>query len=53
MSYMIVNLVCIINNLHGVIFVTPIEFIHSIITMYDMYVNITVRTFIYVILYVI
>ena len=50
---MIVNLVCVISNHHCVIFVNPIEFMHAIITMYDMQVNITVKTFTYVIFYVV
>ena len=36
LSYMIVNLVCIINSHHCAIFIISIEFIHSVITMYDM-----------------
>ena len=36
LSYMIVNLACIISNHHCVRFVIPIEFIRSIITMYHM-----------------
>ena len=53
LSYIIVNLACIISNHHCALFVIPIESMHSIITMYDMYVNVTVITFIYVIFYVI
>ena len=54
---MIVNLVCIIHDHHCAIFVIPIEFMHSIIAMHDMQVNVAVKIVkkevIYVILHVI
>ena len=50
---MIVNFVGIISSYHCVIFVIPIEFMYSIITMNDMQVNVAVRISIYVILYLI
>ena len=45
LSYMIVNLVCIFFSHHCVICFIPNVFMNSIITMYDLEVNVTVNTF--------